>query len=79
MIITALPSWPDPVTIVLLWLLAGSMVWLWLHCRGSLERAYEEHGGRCGVLGALAVALLVALVIVDWPMAIDAFAGGERA
>lgn len=62
------------ITMVLLWLFAGSLVWLWLHMRGSLECVRFR---RNGIAGAAEAILFVILVLVAWPAAIAVFGPRE--
>lgn len=51
------------ITVLLTWLLAGSLVWFWLYTRGALELSYAVRSRLRGVT-------LTGRVIVCWPRAL---------
>jgi hypothetical protein len=70
------------ILLLMVWIELGIITWFWLDACAFLVLIYSHHLDRGRLVGPLAVLLLVALIVLIWPMAIYVFAidaEGERA
>lgn len=72
------PMLHDAVTALLVHILIGSLVWMWVYCRGRLSRVYAtEMAGAGDVLDFLGNALITLVLIAGWPATLLAVAKGK--
>jgi len=63
------PMLHDAITACLINVMIGSLVWMFVYCRGSLKRVYAtEPTGSGPVLDFLGNALITLLLIASWPV-----------
>ena len=72
------PMLHDAITAFLVHIMIGSLVWMFIYCRGSLARIYAtELTGSGDVLDFLGNALITLVLIVGWPFALIALRKGK--
>lgn len=72
------PMLHDAVTVFLVYVMIGSLVWMVIYCRGQLRRTYEtELTGSGDVLDFLGNALITLVLIAGWPATLIALRKGK--
>ena len=72
------PILHDAITALLVYIMIGSLVWMWVYCRGSLRRVYAtELTGSGGVLDFLGNTLITLVLIAGWPAMLIALRTGK--
>lgn len=72
------PMLHDAVTALLVHIMIGSLVWMWVYCRGRLSRVYgTELTGSGDVLDFLGNTLITLVLIAGWPAMLIALRKGN--
>lgn len=72
------PMLHDAITAVLVHIMIGSLVWMWVYCRGHLRRVYRtEPTGSGDVLDFLGDAFITLVLIAGWPAMLIALRKGR--
>ncbi|WP_157784045.1 hypothetical protein [Bradyrhizobium yuanmingense] len=72
------PMLQDAVTAFLVHIMIGSLVWMFVYCRGSLRRVYStELTGSGDVLDFIGNALITLVLIAGWPAMLIALRKGK--
>ncbi|KGT75827.1 hypothetical protein MA20_32075 [Bradyrhizobium japonicum] len=72
------PMLHDAITACLVHGMIGSLVWMWVYCRGRLARVYAtELTGSGDVLDFLGNALITLVLIAGWPAMLIALRKGR--
>lgn len=71
------PMLHSAITAVLIHIMIGSLVWMWVYCRGSLRRVYgTEITGSGDVLDFVGNTLITLVLIAGWPAMLIALRKG---
>lgn len=66
------------VTLLLIYFMIGSLIWMLIYCRGSLARVYGSELSGCGTsLDGFANVLITLILIIGWPGMIVAVRRGK--
>lgn len=76
--LAAHPMLHDAITLFLVHIMIGSLVWMVIYCRGQLRRVYgTELTGSGDVLDFLGNTLITLVLIAGWPATLIALRNGR--
>lgn len=72
------PMLHDAITALLVHIMIGSLVWMWVYCRGRLSRVYgTEATGSFDAIDFFFNALITLVLIAGWPAMLIALHKGK--